>query len=83
MDRWTRGPLVIRMVVADAGGHGVYLLTGNACAAAATTRFLVSGRLPRGDVRCPATGPETVGAASQTRRKRAVDELRRRQAPLP
>jgi pimeloyl-ACP methyl ester carboxylesterase len=72
-----------RMVVADAGGHGVYLLTGNACADAATTRFLVSGRLPRGDLRCPATDPETVGAASQTLRKRAVDELRRRQAPLP
>jgi pimeloyl-ACP methyl ester carboxylesterase len=45
-----------RMVVADAGGHGSYLFAGNACTDATTTRFLVSGRLPRSDVLCAHTG---------------------------
>jgi pimeloyl-ACP methyl ester carboxylesterase len=41
-----------RMITADEGGHGAYLLTGNACLDNATTKFLVDATLPAGDVRC-------------------------------
>lgn len=43
-----------RMVTVGSGGHGVYLANGNACGDRLTTGFLVGGRRPAGDVRCPA-----------------------------
>ncbi|MGW6199369.1 alpha/beta hydrolase [Kribbella sp. NPDC055110] len=38
-----------RMVTADQGGHGVYLLNKNQCANTAATSFLLTGRLPEHD----------------------------------
>ncbi|MDH6711260.1 pimeloyl-ACP methyl ester carboxylesterase [Kitasatospora sp. MAA19] len=43
-----------RMVTVDSGGHDVYLANGNACGDAVVTDFLVTGRRPAEDVRCPA-----------------------------
>ncbi|MFG2910519.1 alpha/beta hydrolase [Kitasatospora sp. NPDC048286] len=43
-----------RMVVADAGGHGMYRLSGNACADGVVTDYLTTGRRPAGDVLCQA-----------------------------
>jgi pimeloyl-ACP methyl ester carboxylesterase len=41
-----------RMITADEGGHGAYLLTGNACLNDLTTKFLTDGTKPDNDVRC-------------------------------
>ncbi|GGZ15308.1 hypothetical protein GCM10010387_04530 [Streptomyces inusitatus] len=41
-----------RMVSVDAGGHGVYLGVGNACADRTVTGFLTTGERPEGDIRC-------------------------------
>jgi hypothetical protein len=41
-----------RMITANEGGHGAYLLTGNACLNDLTTRFLTDGTTPANDVRC-------------------------------
>jgi len=41
-----------RMITADEGGHGAYLLTGNTCLDNVTTRFLVDGAKPAGDRHC-------------------------------
>lgn len=43
-----------RMVTADQGGHGVYLLNKNQCANTAATSFLLTGRLPERDYHCSA-----------------------------
>lgn len=43
-----------RLVSVDAGEHGVYVYDDNACALNTTTRFLLTGELPRTDVFCPA-----------------------------
>ncbi|GIF57418.1 alpha/beta hydrolase [Asanoa iriomotensis] len=44
-----------RMVTADQGGHGAYLvLAGNTCANDAVTTFLTTGRRPHHDLACPA-----------------------------
>lgn len=43
-----------RLVSVDAGGHGVYVYGGNACAQNTATTFLLTGALPRTDVRCRA-----------------------------
>ena len=40
------------MITADEGGHGAYLLTGNACLDNLTTRFLVDVTLPASDTHC-------------------------------
>ncbi|WP_058045921.1 alpha/beta hydrolase [Streptomyces roseifaciens] len=45
-----------RLVSVDAGGHGVWLDTGNACSDRAVSRFLVTGQRPAGDVLCVAEG---------------------------
>lgn len=42
-----------RMVTVDAGGHGVYLTDGNACADDLATRFLVTGERPANGAYCP------------------------------
>lgn len=41
-----------RMVIAEQGGHGVYLATPNTCATNYVTNFLVSGTLPSSDKTC-------------------------------
>lgn len=41
-----------RMITANEGGHGAYLLTGNARLDDLTTRFLTDGTKPADDVRC-------------------------------
>jgi pimeloyl-ACP methyl ester carboxylesterase len=41
-----------RLVTADQGGHGAYLVTGNACLNNTATEFLVRGTLPVDDVTC-------------------------------
>ena len=41
-----------RMVTANAGGHGAYLMTGNACLDGVVTAFLTDGTRPENDVRC-------------------------------
>lgn len=43
-----------RMVTADQGGHGVYLLNKNQCANNAGTTFLLTGKLPAQDYHCSA-----------------------------
>ncbi|MET8544628.1 alpha/beta hydrolase [Kitasatospora sp. NPDC004799] len=43
-----------RMVTVDSGGHDVYRANGNACGDAVVTDYLVTGRRPARDVRCPA-----------------------------
>ncbi|MFH8785869.1 alpha/beta hydrolase [Streptomyces roseoverticillatus] len=43
-----------RLVTVDAGGHGVWLDTGNACSDRAVSEFLVTGKRPAGDTLCPA-----------------------------
>ncbi|WP_419999968.1 alpha/beta hydrolase [Streptomyces boninensis] len=43
-----------RLLSVDGSGHGVYVLGGNSCALATTTRFLVKGVMPSDDTRCPA-----------------------------
>ncbi|GAA1594228.1 alpha/beta hydrolase [Kribbella hippodromi] len=43
-----------RMVTADQGGHGVYLLNKNQCANTAATSFLLTGQLPARDYHCSA-----------------------------
>lgn len=45
-----------RMVAVDSGGHDAYLANGNACGDALVTDFLVTGRRPATDTRCPAAG---------------------------
>jgi pimeloyl-ACP methyl ester carboxylesterase len=72
-----------RMVVADAGGHPLYGFAHNGCADRATTRFLVSGRLPAADVFCRAEGETAPPAAAMTTRQRnASNELRNRMHPM-
>lgn len=67
-----------RMVTVDGGGHGVYLIEGNACADNATTRFLLGGDLPAADQFCPAeTSARTK--ADDAKRLQAIRELRTRQ----
>ncbi|MET9555394.1 alpha/beta hydrolase [Streptomyces sp. NPDC006645] len=46
------------MVTADAGGHGVYLFTGNKCADDAATTFLTTGQRPARDLACAAEPKE-------------------------
>ncbi|MFF1557897.1 alpha/beta hydrolase [Streptomyces sp. NPDC058279] len=41
-----------RLVTVDAGGHGSYLGTGNACGDRAVTRFLTTGQRPEADTYC-------------------------------
>ncbi|QUQ70529.1 alpha/beta hydrolase [Kutzneria sp. CA-103260] len=41
-----------RMVTANAGGHGAYRMTGNACLDGVVTAFLTDGTRPDNDVRC-------------------------------
>ncbi|HZX03976.1 alpha/beta hydrolase, partial [Kribbella sp.] len=43
-----------RMVTADQGGHGVYMLNKNQCANYAGTTFLLTGKLPERDYECSA-----------------------------
>ncbi|MDT7801566.1 MAG: hypothetical protein QOI78_4999 [Actinomycetota bacterium] len=43
-----------RMVTADEGGHGVYVVAGNQCANTAVTDFLVTGEPPARDTFCAA-----------------------------
>nr|WP_308402202.1 alpha/beta hydrolase [Streptomyces telluris] len=45
-----------RLVSVDAGGHGVWLDTGNACSDRVVSRFLVTGQRPAGDTLCAAEG---------------------------
>jgi CubicO group peptidase (beta-lactamase class C family)/pimeloyl-ACP methyl ester carboxylesterase len=51
-----------RLVSIDHGGHGGYLLAGNACADRIGTDFLVTGARPAADVACPAEHAGLVGA---------------------
>ncbi|MCX2731343.1 alpha/beta hydrolase [Saccharopolyspora sp. NFXS83] len=44
-----------RLVSADESGHGTYMNSGNACASAVTTAFLVDGTRPDQDVSCAAS----------------------------
>ncbi|WP_031470135.1 alpha/beta hydrolase [Sciscionella sediminilitoris] len=46
-----------RMITADQGGHGVYLLNHNNCANNAVTTFLTTGKRPAHDHTCPAGQP--------------------------
>jgi len=46
-----------RMVTADQGGHGVYLVNANQCANNAVTTFLTTGRRPAHDLACAAESP--------------------------
>ncbi|WP_367135243.1 MULTISPECIES: alpha/beta fold hydrolase [Streptomyces] len=41
-----------RLVTVDAGGHGVWLNSGNACSDRAVSEFLVSGKRPADDMAC-------------------------------
>ncbi|MEV1044747.1 alpha/beta hydrolase [Streptomyces sp. NPDC049916] len=43
-----------RMVTADQGGHGVYVLSGNACVDRIVTGFLAGGERPARDLTCAA-----------------------------
>ncbi|WP_217705986.1 alpha/beta hydrolase [Verrucosispora sp. NA02020] len=42
-----------RLVTANESGHGVYVLSGNACALNLTTSYLVHGTMPTTDRTCP------------------------------
>jgi len=76
----------------DQGGHGVYVLTPNACANNAATAFLTSGTFPGGFVSCPAdtatssqTSVSTNAWSKQladSEREHAQREFRRRMSPL-
>ncbi len=48
-----------RMVTADEGGHGAYLLKANPCVDNAVTAFLVEGKRPWHDISCAAAPPST------------------------
>ncbi|GGX85534.1 alpha/beta hydrolase [Streptomyces hiroshimensis] len=54
-----------RLLSVDAGGHGVWLDTGNACSDRAVSRFLVTGQRPAGDTLCKAEAPESPEAPAQ------------------
>ncbi|MFF0149496.1 TAP-like protein [Amycolatopsis sulphurea] len=43
-----------RMVTADHGGHGTYLVSGNQCVTDVVTTFLTTGRRPAQDMACKA-----------------------------
>ncbi|GAA1615683.1 alpha/beta hydrolase [Actinoplanes couchii] len=43
-----------RLVTTDGSGHGVYVLSDNACALNLTTSYLVDGRMPTRDTTCRA-----------------------------
>jgi pimeloyl-ACP methyl ester carboxylesterase len=43
-----------RVVTVDAGGHGVHVVGGNACALNLATAYLVDGSMPIGDRTCRA-----------------------------
>lgn len=43
-----------RMVTADQGGHGVYVLVGNTCVDRIVTGFLAEGERPGRDMTCAA-----------------------------
>ncbi|MCK1798046.1 alpha/beta hydrolase [Streptomyces sp. XM4193] len=45
------------LVTADVGGHGTYVLAGNACADDRVTSYLVDGEFPSDDVACEADAP--------------------------
>lgn len=43
-----------RLLSVDDTGHGAYVLGDNSCALNTTTRYLVEGKMPGKDMRCPA-----------------------------
>ncbi|WP_418190795.1 alpha/beta hydrolase [Amycolatopsis albispora] len=43
-----------RLITADQGGHGTYLIGANQCANNAVTAFLTTGDRPPADLACPA-----------------------------
>src|SRR5205085_3184980 len=51
-----------RLVTVDQGGHGVYIVTPNACAGDIATAFLIGGSLPSSDPFCPAEAPDAPQA---------------------
>ncbi len=65
-----------RLVSVDQGGHGVYLLSQNACAADIATQFLVSGAFPAQDRFCTGTtGSPNGDRGSAIKRIEASDRL--------
>lgn len=69
------------VVTVDQGGHGVLLVTPDACAADAAVAFLVEGRLPATDLFCPASPATAIAhhvAPAPDGRDGAIRELRRR-----
>ncbi len=72
-----------RLVSADAGGHGVYGLGDNICAANVATAYLANGVFPSHDVYCPANPTSATAAAEQsTAREQLRRALRLRTTPL-
>jgi pimeloyl-ACP methyl ester carboxylesterase len=69
-----------RLVVADQGGHGAYLLTSNACISNAATGFLVNGTLPARDVYCPANSLQDNTNAAL--RDQAAADIHAKQFPF-
>jgi pimeloyl-ACP methyl ester carboxylesterase len=69
-----------RLVSVNQGGHGVYLLTQNACASDVATSFLVDGVLPGRDKYCGAGDSGQARSASD--RTQAVREIQGRQFPF-
>jgi hypothetical protein len=71
-----------RMVSVDQGGHGVYLVTPNACGNVIPTQFLITGALPEVDPFCAAEPAPVPGVrmrpGSAAARERALRELQRR-----
>lgn len=81
--RFALGPRA-RLLSVDGGGHGVYLLGGNACADAAATALLVRGVMPDADMLCaaePGAADALVVLPADDGRAMALHELRRRLGP--
>jgi pimeloyl-ACP methyl ester carboxylesterase len=73
-----------KLVTADQGGHGTYLLTENACVSNIATTFLVKGTLPVKDVACGKESAVALDAPQidQKRRDELVKQLHQRQFPF-
>jgi hypothetical protein len=73
-----------KLVTADQGGHGTYLITENACVSNIATTFLVKGTLPAKDVACGNESAVALDAPQidQKRRDQLVKELHSRQFPF-
>ncbi|WP_344312474.1 alpha/beta hydrolase [Fodinicola feengrottensis] len=71
-----------RLVTVNQGGHGVYLLTPNTCAANIATAFLVDGTFPNTDKYCAAGNAQLQSKATGADRTQLIQQIESRQRPF-